>query len=1132
MSETLLLSYRLDGPLTSRDGSHPLQGTPGTLVAGPGDTVLGPHPGAMRFGGTSHLSTELAGGDVPARAWTLRMLVQPAAGTGTELLCRCETVPFALTLTPGDVPGRRGLMAIVTAQAHGGQGINSVRSAGMTVTAGTWYLVDLVYDHDTLGLFVDQQLVAPFGLADGRLAAASAGRLRIGGEANGSARLKGAVAGLQVLAGAPDVLSRRLAAARSAPHWYISRTYTEVDGATLLGPATSGVEWDPVARANRMTFQKGFIMHDARLGAFALDGPLARGYQNLAEAQRAALGPLTSDAVTLARPACRYAHFAGGGLYQSALGTVPVTGRIYRHYVAHGGPTGFAGLPRAGSGPIAGGRQHPFQNTRLFEHTASQQVFALAGPVAEEFTRQGGVARCGLPQSGVMPVYRPAPGATNGGPGVRAGSRADFQNCAVFQQGDGRAYTVWTEFLRLHAQHGGLEGELGFPTGDAVRSGTGFMAVEYQTFERGTIVRLGLYGNQTFVCPAFTLFLERLETRESEGFQGENDPYFHLSVERSRYGEGGEVLYAERFPASGEYGDNTVHLNRTLPLTLPTNDATVAYTLRADVWDADGIGAGDDDPLGDVRYELSLYNAWGQAITDGVITAIDRKATLLFAAKPQFRRENYSFEDWHFFSFRNRSTVPIPWDAYTAAFSDDVDEFLDVDDVVFDPIGSLWPYLFYLGARYVAWDGNCWGFAVETQQAWNGTSVFSPPLSRFQWENAQREINVKHVSQLGKDRLGWHVAQFLLHRTQDPVQVFRDARASAARGSLPLLVLSHDEYILPMSYLHVVLPFRWDDSQVPWVMECYDSNFPGQTNPVKVYPGEERWEIARPPDENGRPRNVVGFKGSGSRLWHVPWSIANNIPAPLPSLGFLVDALVGMGFALLWDLLVPDAITDLLGVNLDVTRAGPGDSHRRPYMIAPVPLFMARPGSAQVWARKASTGSVNYAHDLRLAQGVSASTPWRYALAFGQGELYFSGGGRAGDRLRLRMERVGTTGSRCTVSGSRAGTFRAAYTARTDEAGGQVKMILDGLPLGTAPVQFSWQPGLEGFEVIGPAGSVATLTVTYARNGTRGSKRYRLPLDGSRVRISNAVRGGELLVYPIAALNGVSTGQRVLAPVA
>jgi hypothetical protein len=1131
MSETLLLSYRLDGKLTSRDGSHALQGVPGPIVAGPGDTILGPHPKAMRFGGTSHLFTPLAGGVVPPRAWTLRMLVQPTAGTGRELLCRCETVPFALTLTAGDVPERRGLMAIVTAQAHGGQGINSVRSANVTVNAGTWYLLDLVYDHDTLGLFVNQQLVVPFGLADGRLAAAPSGRLLLGGEADGAARFRGAVAGVQVLAGAPAVLSRRLEAGRSAPHWYLSRKYTEIDGRTLLGQATSGLAWDPVAKANRMNFQKGFIMHDARLGAFAVDGTLARGYDNLAETMRQTLGPLTSDAVTVERPACRYALFAGGGLYQSGLGTVPVTGRIHQHYLSHGGPTGFAGVPRAGSGPVTGGRQHPFQNVRFFEHTATQQVLGLRGPIAEEFNRLGGLARCGFPQSEVMPVYRRPPTAVDGEPGDPVGSRCNFQNCAIFQLGNARPVAVWKDSLRVHAEHGGVEGDLGFPTGDVVREGTGLLSLEYQTFERGSLVRLGTHPGKVFVCPAFQIYLERLETRESEGLQGENDLYFHLSIEKARFGADGEMLYERRFPPSGDFDDaNTVHLTTTLPPTLATNDASAVYRLRADVWDADGLGGFDDDHLGDVRYELSVYNAWGQAVDGGVITVIDRKATLFFSVKPRFNRANYSFTDWHFFPFKNPSTPEISWRSYAAAFSDDVDEYLDFDDVLFDPLGRLWQGLFYQGAKRVGSKGNCWGFAVEAQNAWNGTSVFSPPLKRYSWqERMEREINIKHVSQVGRDRLDWHVNQLSSGRTQDPVRVFNDSRAAATGGGFPLLVLSHDVNIVPMTYLHAVLPYRWDNTVNPWVIECYDSNLPTRPNFVRVYPDEQKWEMNT--ERGAEPKVVRGYKNAGSRLWFIPWSKVNNIPAPLPSLSFLAGALLEAGFALLWDMLTNDEVTDLAGANLDLTRATAADGLRRPYMITPIPLDVPN-ATTQLWVRRAYTGSVNYAQVLRLAQGVGAARPWRYAMAFGHGELYFSGGGSAGDRLRVRMERVGNNQSSCTVSGSRAGTFTAAYTARTDEGGGQVKMILQGLPLGETPVQFSWEPGMEGFEVIAPGGGTATLTVTYARNGTQGSKRYRLPLGGSRVRISNVVQGGELLVYPISALNGVAWGQQVLAPAA
>jgi hypothetical protein len=1110
MSGSILISYSFDGAASTRTGAHPLTGEPGAVVPGPGSTLLGSFPRAMACAGQTHLSTPLEADDVPVRSFTVRMLVQPAAGTGSELLCRCETVPFQLMLTPGSTPEQRGLLGTVDTAAHGGQGIQSL-VAGTALQAGRWYVIDLVYAYDTLGVFLDGALLHPFGMADGRLRTATAGRLVVAGEAaNAATRFRGSLAALQVLAGAPPGHEQALESSRG-PWWHITRQYTVVNGRTLLGRSVSGLEWDAVAGASVVRFERGMVMYDPRLGAFSLDGTLYRSYKALPEAERRTLGPLTSGAATL--PSHRWARFAGGGLFQSPHGTATVTGALFHHYLRKGGPRGGAGLPLRSAARVSFGREQVFQRARLYEQTATGQAFELRGRVLAKFLGSGGIGGCGFPQSDVRPVYRD---------GAQAGERADFQKCTIFQR-DGQSFVVPLRFLRAHAKHGGLEGELGFPTSDVLR--TGPAGTEYQSYERGTTVAVPGRAD-LLVCPAFEIFIKRLVTRESEGlFQGQNDPYFFLTIHRGQPGEEEEIVHQERFPAVGDYGSNIKELEVTLPHRFSTADAAVVYRLRADVWESDSFGGGDDDHLGDASYELSVANAWGMAVNNGVLAAEEGKATLEFAVRPQFNQDDYTFEQWHFFPFANKGTS-LSWQSYATAFADDVDTNTSVDDVISDPFGTIWAALFYLLALKVTNTGNCWGFAVEAMQAWNGTSLFSPPLSRFTFDQAIREINVKHASQLGLDRLMWHANRFVTRSTQNPVKLFLESRAEAEQGAFPLLVIMKN--LNPLDFWHAVLPYRWDDSKKPWVIETYDSIRPGRGNPILIDPDRNTWSMKTRDD-------LDGGDGTGSRLYHVPWRIAGTIPAELPRLDELLN--VGrtvVGFALLWDVLETVGIASADGQNLDFTKAGPADRDRLAYMVAPVPLPAGDGPRPQLWMRRAHTGSVNYTHDLKLAAGVGAQKPWRYAVAFGNGELCFSGAGQAGDRLRLALERVGTAPSRCVVSGSRTGTFTAVYTARTAQDGSQVKMILEGLPLRQQnPVQLSWKPGVEGFEIVAPGGGEVKLTLTCTRNGTSVIRRYRLPLDGgSRVRISNAFESGELLLYRIGALNTRSTGSRVLMPTA
>lgn len=1121
MSESLLLSYRFgSGGLTSRDGSHALEGHRGTVVAGPGATALGSFPEAMRFDGEAWLHTGVAPGEVPDRSFTVRVLVQPSAGTGSELVCRCDAPPFRLWLTPTDDPARRGLLGLIEAQAHGTQGIGSAR-VGVTLQAGRWYVVDLVFAFDTLGLFVDGALVHAFGLADGRLNTVP-GTLEVGGRANDPAtRFQGALAALQVHSGAPVPLERALEAGRDTPMWHLTRKFTLLNAAARLGPAVGGPVPGPARDARVLRFERGLMIYQPRMGAFALDGDLAHAYDRLHDAERRRLGALTSDPVALENPPCRYARFTGGALFVSPrTGAATVTGRIYQRYMQRGGPAGYAGLPRGGAVGSRQGREQPFERARYFEPAAATEAYELGGGILRKYRAMGGVAACGWPLGEVNGIERD---------GRHLGARADFERCSIFHHEPGEPhdtvpYAVPGDFLAVHSASGGVDGDLGFPAGDVARSGIGSWYTEYQAFERGSIVRMP--GQAPVACPRFELFLKRMDTDESEGIgAGENDVYFFLKVTRTAPGRPDEVLFDERFPAHGDYGErNIVELDVTLPVQFDTSDPAVVYRVEADVWDSDSLGTGGDDHLGTPVYELSVFNAWGQGTSEGVISAHDRDATLLMAVHPCFDRANYGFVEWNFFRFENPHTQTIRWRAFATAFAGDVGSDVSIDDVLLDPIGTLTAAIVYEIAKGLARRGNCWGISVEALQAWKGVSLFSPPLHRYEWSTCEPEINVKHISQVGLENLQYAVREFVQERTQDPVAVFRATQAAAARGELAMLTVMQRPDVTDPGLWHAIAAYAWDDTTDPWTIRCYDPNNPYETV-LSVWPDQNRWTMTS--DE------VVleGGYHTGARLIMSPASIVTRIPQRLPSLVQWLDLGLQLGFALLHINVEPIGMVDSDGQEMDITRATAADRRRRRFMLAPYPMQPQGPAGPQIWMRHPDTGSVNYQHALRLGPAVGPRNPWRYAVSFGQGELYFAGTGAPGDRLSLRFESVGLRRSRCTVSGTGGGRFTVAYVSRLDEEGAQAKMVLQDLPVRAEGVSFSWNPALEGFEVLAPGAGAIPLTVTHHRGGASSRRDYTLPPDsGARVRISNAVETGELPVYRIAALNGVSWGETVLAP--
>ena len=141
--------------------------------------------------------------------------------SGRQNLVESNLLPFALFLTERERLTDFDIVASVAPKAHGWRTANTRFAKGLKVNI--WYTADLVYDVDTVGLFINGQIVSVHAFPQGTIEKFSGSSLFVGTWVDGVRNhFNGKIAALQLYEGIPETLESQLDERRSYPEWFVT----------------------------------------------------------------------------------------------------------------------------------------------------------------------------------------------------------------------------------------------------------------------------------------------------------------------------------------------------------------------------------------------------------------------------------------------------------------------------------------------------------------------------------------------------------------------------------------------------------------------------------------------------------------------------------------------------------------------------------------------------------------------------------------------------------------------------------------------------------------------------------------------------------------------------------------------
>jgi hypothetical protein len=848
------------------DGSCQATVTGCTVVAGPGATTLGTYPKALRFRAKGQLKATLPIANLNTKKFCVRLVFKvDKAVTARQVLTESNALPFSLYLIPGTGTSDFHLVSAVTTSAYG-LGKASTEFF-IDLHLGTWYAADLVYDTDTLAVFVNNIIYSVHAFPDGTLASGTADQLFAGISSGGSDSFKGSMAALQLHADIPIDLEAPLDERRSHPQWYLTYKQEEIKFSLAFGEPSGEFYLDLPSASWIQEFPGGIIMYsDGNGQAFEMHGAILQAYWALPI--RAQIGYLISDEMNGAQGGSRKSLFSRGGIYWSPnTGAVPVLGQIWVDYEGMG-ESAAIGLPVAAATAIGGGIQQLFQGARMYLKSGASKAFEVHGAILAKYLSSGGPTTWGYPVSNEHDVMSDS---------LAIGRISEFEGCSIFWSVNSGAFEVHGDIRNKYRSVGGPAGDLGFPTSDESDVPGASAPARYNTFQNGSIVWFGSTA-ETYVCLAFDITLGRVDTVESEGWgRGQNDVYMYATIE-----DNGHVIHSERIPSSGDSdGNNIYDVPKTFdlgPAGIVPNDPNRIIKFSLDVWDSDWPD--DDDHLGEYNYTLSMANAWGfRGNPTGLFNSggFDNINSITWSVSPRVD-EALLTENQKWWGVKNRGTNPLTWDQYASAFSD-----VDSDTEWWDPTDWLSELFYSLVVEGLASSGNCFGMSLEAIYSKKDRAILRLPLDRFidrdanqDWESVRNEFNIKHQYQVGAPAIWWFVGEFLSGKTHDPVSVFRATRDAYYSGCDPVLCISQNYDFSGAP--HCILPIGWNDAVSPWQILIHDPNFPsmssGDPGPriLTVDPGSNTYSY------DGGSNKYSGGAWTGGRLHYMPFDLVNERP--------------------------------------------------------------------------------------------------------------------------------------------------------------------------------------------------------------------------------------------------------------
>ncbi len=848
----LLVNYQLNATQVSNpDGTLAAQVSGCTEAHGPGNTILGESPKSLTMGATGFIRGTMGNQAIDTKQFCIRIAFKANGPvTGRQNLAESTQLPFAMFLEKtGRNTAEFQLMVSVAPTAHGWSGTSTQYIT--TLSQNVWYVADLVYDLDTLAVFINGNIVSVHAYPKGAIAITTNKKdFFLGTWVNGiSHRLNGSIAAFQWYNGIPEELEKQLDERRSHAEWFISYKYMALAATINLGEKTAKYYYDSLSNATIQDFTNGLVIYSSSIGsAYEMHGLIWSYYK--AFTRKSELGYLVSDEINAGVAGARKSLFQKGGIYWSGgTGARAVTGRMYIDYEGHA-EYKWIGLPNGEMQAISNGRQQSFQCAMLYYKNGAARAFEVHGSILNKYIASGGPTKWGYPVSDETDVK-------NGASVI--GKLSDFETCTIYWSSSTGAFEVHGDILRKYKDLKGPLGELGFPTSDEADT-PGAGGSRNNSFQKGCIVWFGSFDS-IHVSQPFKIFLGRINSKENEGFtMGQNDLYVYTSISSN-----GHTVFSKRFPNTGDYGGhNIVDINSEFNHLITPNSAGLKIGVRFEIWDDDGPTA--NDHLGTYNFELNIANGWGMRINGGILNSggFSKINSITWSVRPQVNVALLT-EPQKWWGDNNEGTPTLTKTQYASAFRD-----VDSETEWWD-IGDHLHNLFYeLVVKGIASGGNCFGMSTEGIYSRKNRSIFSLPLNRFNsFSTFKNEVNIKQAYQVGADPIWWFLGQFVTGNTHSPVSVFQESRAAFNRGENPVVCIAQNYDFSGAP--HCILPVAWNSSSKPWRITILDPNIPNATKELLVDPDKNEFSYTG-------TSSYKGGQWSGGRFHYMPYSILCSVP--------------------------------------------------------------------------------------------------------------------------------------------------------------------------------------------------------------------------------------------------------------
>jgi len=1096
---SLLINYRMDSATVANpDGAFSSLFTDSTVVPGPGNTPWGNYSQALSLGRLGKAACNVSVLPMNAEHFCINLVFRATKTIQTrQNMVESDLLPFRLFLSPGSSVNTFHLTANIKPRNHDWGGPDTLFKQELSLN--TWYAISLAYELDTLALFVNNQLISIHAFPEGVIEKLAGQTLYFGTGADGQAHhFDGELAAFQWYDGIPSNLQQLMDAGRFSAEWLVSHKYEAFRKTFQTGARTGALTPLPTIEAYIQRYANCAIMACPSKGiACEIHGAIYDRYRSLAEPL--SLGHLLSDECDTSRAGGRKNVFSKGGIYWSpGTGAHPVWEKTHLEYDRQN-ESASLGFPTGDRVPVPSGFEQDFagagSNYRIYYKNGNNQASVVQGNILNKYLSMGGVSRCGFPLSNESAIVN-ANGST-------IGWRSDFENCTIYSSGAG-TFEVCSEINKKYDDLNGPLSHLGFPTSDTMNIPNS--AGKMNTFQNGSILWYG--GNNFIIAKPFKIFINRIESQNSERGGGKNDLYFKTL----RLTHNGVVIFQERHPASGTFpaGDN-VNVTYTIDRLIVPNNANMTLELYMDIWEADNFLRGGDDYMGSFTKVLDASNGWGFREDQGVYDVkFGKIKSLTWNIKPNININDLS-EPEKWWGFENDPTNPITYQQYGSAFKIDPNpQWWDLSDWI--------EKAFYAMIKNSTRGGNCFGMSLEGIYSRKEKSLFSMPLNRFRdWldystdlsAKIANELGIKHIYQFGADPIWWIVEEFLSGNTHDPKDVFERTEDLYHKGHHPVICVAQNCNFTGAA--HAILPVRWDKSKKPWKITILDPNFPNHPNYASPCPRE----LIIDPDNNTfqyspgyinadktrLSKSYAGGEWSGGRLWYYPFSMLDRkqrFPWDVLVAGLLVSGTLVL--IIVGDNGETTSITDAAGNDLDAfgTRA---DGLLRNGALSSdffvgIPSFDSDRKPGQLLARRGVKGS--FIHNVRGTR----NGEFNYGFSTGLNEINLKSSLNLNETHKVE---VNDSSNVCNVKLNSQREKNLTLTVNNKLGAGDdcLQCVIQNMPIGpTHGLEAAFKPGIEGFELVNH-GEKTNLSVTLRarRNKQETTKTLVIPM-GKGVRLN------------------------------